>query len=129
LSLCERALQLDRKNVSALVALAYKYIAPVIGAQSSDPAADIQHADELATQALAIDPGSYSAHLAKASVLISRNHHEEAIVEAERSLALNPSFTPAYVALTQASNYLGQPNRALEYADRAIRLSPRDYLS
>ena len=51
---------------------------------------------------------------------------QEAVAEGERSLALNPSYINAYVALCSANNFLGRPDRALELADKAIRLSPRD---
>jgi adenylate cyclase len=70
----------------------------------------------------------YWAHLASAAVLISQTHHEEAIVELEQTLALNPGFTTAYALLCEANNYQGRPDRGMEYADKAIRLSPRDPL-
>ena len=63
---------------------------------------------------------------AKAEILLAQEHFEEAIVEAERSLALNPSFVSAYSALCIASSFLGGPQQAIDYADKAIRLSPRD---
>ena len=56
----------------------------------------------------------------------AQEHFDEAIVEAERSLALNPSFVSAYSALSLASSFLGRPQEAVEYADKAMRLSPRD---
>ena len=125
-SLCERALQIDSKNVIALVNTARKYISPVINSQSTDPLADIQRADELVTRALAIDPNFYTAHVVKAYVLIAQKRTEEAIVEAERGLVLNPSFMEAYLAIGDANNFLVRPDRALEVADKEIRLSPRD---
>jgi adenylate cyclase len=76
----------------------------------------------------AIDPNDYWAHFSKAWVLMAQNRHEEAIVEAERSLALNPSFIDAHDPLCAANNFLGRPDRAIEAADMAIRLSPRDPL-
>ena len=106
--------------------MALWYILPVLDAQSTDPQAAIRQADELVSRALAIDPNDYWAHLAKAWVLMAQNRHEEAIVEAERSLALNPSFIDGYDTLCSANNFLGRPDRAIEYADMAIRLSPRD---
>jgi adenylate cyclase len=124
--LCERALQIDSRNVIALVYTSAKYIMPVIQSQSTDPPADIGRADELVARALAIDPDSYTAHVGKAYVLIAQKRTEEAIVEAERALVLNPSFMDAYIALEEANNFLGRPDRALELADKAIRLSPRD---
>jgi TolB-like protein/class 3 adenylate cyclase len=125
-SLCEHALRIDGRNVIALAHLAMKYIIPVMEVQSTNRQADIRRADELASRALAIDPNYYLAHWAKAYVLIAQNRGEEAIVEAERSLALNPSFMEGYNALCSANNLLGRPDRCLELIDKVMRLSPRD---
>ena len=125
-SLCDRALHLDPGNVFALTGLAMMHIIPVVEARSTDPQADIRQADELVSRALALDPNFYVAHFAKAYVLMGQNRTQEAVIEGERSLALNPSFIEAYVALCAANNFLGRPDRALELADKAIRLSPRD---
>ena len=126
LNFCDRALQIDNSNVFALTGMTFKYINPVILAQSRDPQGDIRQADEFVSQALAIDPDSYWAHFAKAYVLMGQNRTQEAVVEGDRSLSLNPSFINAYFALCAANNFLGRPDRALELADKAIRLSPRD---
>jgi adenylate cyclase len=125
-SLCDRALNIDNGNVPALSILAMMHIIPVVEARSTDPQADIRQADELVSRALALDPNFYAAHFAKAYVLMGQNRTQEAVIEGERSLALNPSFIDAYVALCAANNFLGRPDRALELADKAIRLSPRD---
>jgi adenylate cyclase len=124
--LCDRALHIDNSNVFALTGMTMRHILPVIEAQSRDPQADIGRADALVTRALAIDPNYYFAHFAKAYVLMAQGRTREAVVEGERSLALNPSFIDAYGALCIANNFLGRPDRALELADKAIRLSPRD---
>jgi adenylate cyclase len=60
--------------------------------------------------------------------LLAQQRFEEAIVEAERALALNPSFVSAYNDLCLASSFLGRPQKAIEYAEKAMRLSPRDPL-
>ncbi len=125
-SLCERALERDGRNVRALVNLSFKFIDRTLTLQSLDREADIRHADELVSRALTIDPNVYEIHFAKAEILVAQQHFEEAIVEAERSLALNPSFVNAYSALSTASSFLGQPQEAVDYADKAMRLSPRD---
>jgi adenylate cyclase len=57
---------------------------------------------------------------------MAEGRHEEAIVEAERSLTLNPSAIDDYLALGVANNFLARPDRSLEVANKAIRLSPRD---
>jgi adenylate cyclase len=127
-ALCAQALQIGDRNVTALRRMAFWHMLPVIEAQSTDPEAAIRQADEFASRALAIDPNDYWAYHTKGWVLMAQNRHEEAIVEAERGLALNPSFIDAYDVLCIANNFLGRPDRAIEYADTAMRLSPRDPL-
>jgi TolB-like protein/cytochrome c-type biogenesis protein CcmH/NrfG len=125
-TLCDRALQIDPRNVLALSLSAEMIIIPVILAQSDDPIAATRRADELASRALAIDPNFDYAHIVKAWVLMAQNRHEEAIVEAERGLALNPSDVEAYMVIGVANNFLCRPDRSIEAVDKAIRLSPRD---
>jgi adenylate cyclase len=127
-NLCERALQLDANNVKALVNLSFKFVHPVLTLQSSEREADIRRADELVSRALAIDPSAYGAHHAKALVLVAQRRFEEAAIEAERTLELNPSFVNAYGDLSLVNSFLGRPREAVEYADKAMRLSPRDPL-
>jgi len=124
--LCERALQRDERNVRALVNLSSKFIFRILSEQSMDREADVRQADELVSRALAVDPNVDGVHFAKAQILLGQEHFEEAIVEAERTLALNPSFVAAYSPLSSASSFLGRPQKAIEYADKAMRLSPRD---
>jgi adenylate cyclase len=125
-ALCERALEIDPDNVRALSMLAEKFATRVSSMQSVDREADIRRADELASRAVAIDPNSYHAHQARARVLLAQKRSEETIVAAERSLSLNPGFIPAYRNLCVATIYLGDPRRTIEYADKAMRLSPID---
>jgi TolB-like protein/DNA-binding winged helix-turn-helix (wHTH) protein len=123
--LCERALAIDPDNVRALSILAERF-ARLTMKQSIDREADTRRADELASRALAVDPNSYHAHQAKARVLLVQRRIEEAIVETTRSLSLNPGFIPAYRNLCVAAMYLGRPEETIEYADKAMRLSPLD---
>lgn len=125
---CEQALRLDPHNVRALIDYSFKFIDRVLELQSTDRAADIKQADELVSTALSLDPNAYGAHYAKAELLMVQKRFDEAIVEAERSLALNPSFVNAYGGLCLANVFLGRPEKAVAYADKAIRLSPRDPL-
>jgi adenylate cyclase len=125
-SLCERALERDERNVRALVNLSFKFTDRILSEQSPDRESDVRQASELVSRALATDPNDYGAHFAKAEILLGQQRFEEAIVEAERSLTLNPSFVSAYSALSVASSFLGRPQEALDYADKAMRLSPRD---
>jgi tetratricopeptide (TPR) repeat protein len=107
--LCDRALQIDGRNVVALSILAIKYY--LRASQIADREADIQRAADLLARALALEPDSYRAHAYKAQLLVYQKRQEEALVEAERSLALNPSFIPAYVPVCQANWALGDRKR------------------
>ena len=76
--LCEQALRVDPNNVSALTTLALKFHLPVNMGTSADPKADLKRADELASQALALDPTHSGAHNVKAWVLVDGGRVEEA---------------------------------------------------
>jgi adenylate cyclase len=124
--LCEQALAIDPNNVRALSILADKFATRVTGLQSTDREADTRRAEDLASRALARDPSSYHAHHAMARVLVAQKRGEEALIEAECGLRLNPSFMPTYLDLCQAYVMLGLPEKTIEYAHRAMRLSPPD---
>ena len=129
-SLCERALQIDPRNAKALAGMAYNSVMSILNLARQRPGTDLQEAirraDERVAQSIAADPNIYHFHVWKAWVLILQKRPEEAVVAAERSLALNPSHVYAYVPLSVATGVLGHPQRAVELADKAIRLSPRD---
>jgi len=94
--------------------------------QSTDREADTRRAADLAARALALDPSSYHARHAMARVLVAQKRGEEALIEAACGLRLNPSFMPTYLDLCQAYVMLGLPEKTIEYANRAMRLSPPD---
>jgi adenylate cyclase len=124
--LCERALQIDGRNVLALTIIAIRYAVRAASGLSVDRQADIRQAEQIVARALALEPDNYRARYAKALVLSAQKRNEEALVEAECSLALNPSYIPAYVALCIANCLMGRPEKMLEIADHGMRLSPRD---
>jgi adenylate cyclase len=126
--LCERALLIDSRNVRALVILALRSLVMAHNMQSADPQADIRRGDELISRALAVDSNNYLAHYAR-SYFLAPLRPEEAIAEAEQSLALNPSFLPVYTSLWIANWTAGRLEKADEYADMALRLSPHDTLA
>jgi adenylate cyclase len=126
--LCEQALRIDKNNVRALVVLAIRRLALLYNWQSIDPQADRLAADELISRALAIDSNNYFAHYAR-SQFLAPQRPDEAIVEAELALALNPSFLPAYISLWVANWTAGRTEKADQYLDEALRLGPHDSLA
>jgi adenylate cyclase len=125
---CRRALQLDGGNALALSLTAVATIYPVLVSQSDNPKEAIRLADELASRALATDPNAAGAHLAKAWVMMAQGRHEQAILKAEKALAVDPSTIAGYMVIGIANNFLTRPDRSLEITEKAVRLSPRDPL-
>ena len=127
-SLCEQALAADPNNVRALTWLAIrKYYSAVhnhLG--SADLKAELKRGEELASQALALDPNYAAAHRAKGLILYGQGRLDESIAEYERALALDPAMVSANIGLGWAYLNSGQIEKGLEFLDKAIRLSPHD---
>jgi adenylate cyclase len=113
----EEALALDPNNVRALTCLSGKVL---------DTLNDIERADAMVSKALALDPNYADAHGAKAWILWRQRRLDEAIVEDERALALNPALLDAYVNMGLVYRTLGRFEESLGFFDKAIRQSPND---
>jgi adenylate cyclase len=113
----EEALALDPNNVRALTCLSGKVL---------DTLNDIERADAMVSKALALDPNYADAHGAKAWILWRQRRLDEAIVEDERALALNPALLDAYVNMGLVYRTLGRFEESLGFFDKAIRRSPND---
>ena len=125
-ALCEQALQKDPANPRALARLAWYHADRVSRQQSVGVAADLQQAERYVARALKADDRYYAAHCAKAAVLEGQGRLPEAVVAAERCLALNPSHAGAYRMLAIEHFFLAEPERTLAYVEPGTRLNPRD---
>jgi len=119
--LCEQALEIDPENVRALSDLSFKFTLRFVFFANPD-AADLRRADELASLAIKIDPGYHTAHEAKGDALQAAGRYREAIDSYGRALVLAPSTI--LTGLPMAYNSIGEPEQAIAYADKAMRLSP-----
>jgi TolB-like protein len=126
LAACEQALVRDPNNVRALSTLAYFHATRVSRVQSPDAKADLVLARQQVDRALAAAPADYAVHCAHSVVLEGEARIAEAVVAAERCLALNPSAARAYLKLATLNFFLAQPERTITYAARGLQLSPRD---
>jgi len=124
--LCECAIAADPSNARALSILAEKFATRVTASQSTDRDTDLRSASDLISRALASDPDFYYARHANARIQMVKRRPEQALVEAERSLALNPSFIPAYQIVCMANTFLGRADQIIAFADKAMHLSPAD---
>jgi adenylate cyclase len=122
--LCDQALAADPNNVRALTYLAITFL-PSRG-RGNDPEDKLKRADELVSEALALDPNYAPAHLVKAFVLQSQFRLDEAVAEDRRAFDLDPSLVDAYWHMGFVMRRLGEFQTSLELIDKALRLSPRD---
>lgn len=84
------------------------------------------NADSLAKEhlRLAMQNPTASAHRAAAWIHAWKAEHEEAIVEAERAIALEPNNAHSYHAMGGALIYAGRSEGAIESYKKAMRLNP-----
>ena len=120
--LCEQALEVDPENVRALSHLTFKFTQRYTHLAGSDRQADLRRADELASLAVKIDPGYHMAHVAKGDALLAAGRCREAIDSYGRALILAPSAI--LIGLPMAYNLIGEPEQAIAYADKTMRLNP-----
>jgi tetratricopeptide (TPR) repeat protein len=59
-------------------------------------------------------------------VLALKGRFEDAIAMYEERIRLNPNYAPTYYNMGRVYHQLGQPEKAIQYEEQAIRLSPRD---
>ncbi len=86
-------------------------------------------ASDAAHKALLLDSEDPWARVATGYVLAWSRRANEAIIEYEKALVLNPNFAIAHWLLALALCYLGRGADAMVHGDQAERLSPRDLLA
>jgi adenylate cyclase len=126
LGLFERALALDPRAVEAQIWLALMLINRVIASVSASPDVDLQRADELVAQALALSPDSAWAHYVKGQVLRAQSQYEDAAIEYETAITFDRNLANAYAWLGRCKLLIGSLDKVIPPTEYAIRLSPRD---
>jgi TolB-like protein/Tfp pilus assembly protein PilF len=124
--LSERAVQLDEHNPRALTALGRALSSRVLDGFSDARKDDLRRADELVSKALAIDPNYPDAHHVKGQILRAQKHFDEAVVEYETEIALNPLSIFGLSNLARAKINIGEPAEAIPLLKQAMRISPLD---
>jgi TolB-like protein/DNA-binding SARP family transcriptional activator len=79
-----------------------------------------------AGKGIAVDQRNYFAHHALGRLNTIAGDHAAAVRALETCVSINPNFALGYVGLAEAHVYSGDPEKAIGYADMAIRLSPND---
>jgi adenylate cyclase len=124
--LLEEALALDPGSVDARAYLAYSLVGRVLELMTDSAASDIERAERLVGEALAISPRYAFAHYVKGQVLRAQNRFEAAIPEYETALMLDRNSVTALAALGHCKFFTGALEEVIPAQQQAIRLSPRD---
>src|SRR5262245_32442051 len=130
INLFEHALALDPSSVEALSQLAGVLVERAAPKDPVAAAADLQRAERLIAQALAISPGDPLAHITKGLLLRHQRRCSEAVPEFEIVLGANRNDAGALAQLG-ICKFLsgGSDQEAISLTEQAIRLNPRgDFL-
>jgi tetratricopeptide (TPR) repeat protein len=77
-------------------------------------------------KALALKDSYHFLHTALGYVYLNQQHHEQALAEMERAVALVPTEAWNYAALAEVLSRVGRTEEALEAAAQALRLKSSD---
>jgi adenylate cyclase len=91
----------------------------------SDLAHSLEEALQAGSAASALDDSLPVAHSTLGAIYLWKKRHDQAILEAERAVALAPSDADSHMILGAILMFAGEPNRAIDLIEQAMRLNPR----
>ena len=129
LRLFYRAIELDPNFASAYGLAAWCYVRRRLSGWMEDPQKEMPELERLARRAVELADDDPVALYSGGWALVQISSDAEAgAALLDRALVLNPNMTGAWNVGGWAKIYLGEPNKAIDYFRRAIRLNPLDPL-
>ncbi len=122
--LWEKAVALDPQYVEAYAYLSWTYWREWLLRWSADPQT-LERAFELAQKAVALDDSLPRAHSMLGSIYAAKQQYDQALIEGERTIALDPNNADSYEGQAQMLTTVGRPEEALRMTEQAMRLNPR----
>jgi TolB-like protein len=119
-----RALEVDPRNVEALVSLGFVDQAVASFHMSDDPRPLWAAAEATLTKALTLAPSHARAHRYMGAVLCETNRAQRGSEELDRALAIDPNMAQAHAWKALAKVYVGRAGEAEAHVQEALRLSP-----
>ena len=120
-----RAIALDAAFARAYAGLALTYAADFRNQWTSDGAAALDRAFEMAQTAYQINPDIRETYWALAFVHMERRQHEQALQYLETAIRLYPSFADGYALMGGINTYVGRPADTVRLLRTAMRLNPQ----
>ena len=122
--LFNETIRLQPKSPVGYAALALTYWAEVVAGLSDTPASTLERAAEQARLAIDREDVTGYAHLVLAHVYLREREFENAMREATSAVSDRPSCPAAYALKAAVLIYVGHPDKAIEYAQYSVRLTP-----
>lgn len=122
----EKAIVADPNFSAAYTGLAYLQLYDVMNGYSSDFEHSLRDAEANVRRALTLDQRDVLARFTLGRLHTLKKNYDEAIKEFERGVELNPGFAQIYHGIGFAHAYGGNPEDAIPFFEKAIRLSPQD---
>jgi TolB-like protein/Tfp pilus assembly protein PilF len=125
--LFERALELDPRNVEALIGTASADVMANVTYLTDDRVTRLASAETALARALSLAPEHALAHLMMGRIYIFTNRVSQGIAECECALALDRNLADAHAVIGLAKIFGGHPEETETHVNEAFRLSPRDH--
>ena len=119
-----QAIALDATFARAYAGLARTYAADYRHQWTSDGAAALDRASELARTAHQINPDVPETYWILAYIHAERRQHEEALRYLETAVLLYPSFADGYALMGAVNTHIGRPADSVALVRTALRLNP-----
>jgi TolB-like protein len=124
--LFEQALEIDPQSVDARVGIANVLVSNIVDGWSSSPQQDEARIEALLREALEHDPNAAMVHWTLGLLRRIQVRLPESQNEFEIAIALDRNFARAIFQVGLTLFFLGQPQAAIPYIEKAIRLNPND---
>jgi adenylate cyclase len=120
----ERALEIDPGSIDARLGIARIVVGMVGDGLNNDVQGDQARVEQLIGEVLEPDPNRSLAHAVMGHLRRQQGRISEAQAELEAAIALDRNDAWAVRTLGQTLMSSGQPEAALPYFERALRLNP-----
>jgi adenylate cyclase len=123
--LFEQALKIDPDYAFAWTFLGWTHFIEARFGWSESPGESIKRAFKIAQRALALDDTHPAVHSLLNTIYMIQRQTDKAIAEGKRAIALGPNDALAHMLLAQTMRYAGRFEKAVELAEKSMRLQPR----
>ncbi len=120
----KKAVTLDPNYATALAELARIWVQARNHGWTEDLAAPLKQASDYAVRAVKLNNLLPQAHVVLGFINMWKLDHEAAITELDQGLALDPNHAEGHMYLAIILGFAGQPEKSMEWVDKAIRLNP-----